>query len=280
MKSNKEFWELRAKRFGERSVGSLVDPYVDKQENKLRWIAIKKGIKLKKGQRVLEVGAGIGNLAIKLAKKGLIVSANDISPTLVNMASQKAMENDVDIDFFSCKIEDLSLPINTFDLVLSVGVFQHIIEIAGFRKSINKVVSLTKPGSTIAILEYAPVRLSKSYEQRLLDAKLMVARTRNEWIDEFEKEGAIFRKEIGVRVRFSHFHLLCGLYRNGKPLFIYFRDRIREKLKIFGTSPSSDCSIVTRWMIYVLTTLIGYLLLQIPFFYKIADSRLLIFEKE
>lgn len=86
MKSSKDFWKLRAKRFDERAVGFLLDPYCDKQENKLRWIAIKKGLKLKKGQRALEVGTGVGNFAIKLAQKGLEVSANDISPTLVNIA--------------------------------------------------------------------------------------------------------------------------------------------------------------------------------------------------
>ena len=279
MKSSKDFWELRAKEFDEKAVGFLLDPYCDKQENKLRWIAIKKGLKLKMGQRALEVGCGTGNFAIKLAKRGLTVSANDISPTLVNIAREKAMENDVDIDFFNCKIKDLSLPRNAFDLVLSVTVFQHIIEIEDFRKSINKIVSLTKPGSTIAILEYSPDRLSKSYEQRLLDADLMMSRTKNEWIGEFERGGAIFRKEVAVRFRFSYFHFLGGLYRDGKPLVIYLRDRIREKLQIFGKSPSSDCSVVTRWMIYVLTTLIGYLLVQIPFFYKKADIRLLIFKK-
>lgn len=185
----------------------------------------------------------------------------------------------MDIDFYSCSIKDLYFPVNTFDLVLSVTVLQHIIEIADFRKSIKTIVTLTKQGSTIAILEYSPDRLSKSYEQRLSDADLLMPRTKNEWIGEFKREGAIFRREIGVRFRFSYFHFLGGLYRDGKPLVIYLRDRIMEKLQMSGKSPSSDCSIVTRWMKYVLTTLIGYLLLQIPFFYKKADIRLLIFEK-
>jgi len=53
MKSDKEFWELRAKEYGEKAVGNLSDPLWDKQENLLRWCAIKKSLNLRKGQEAL-----------------------------------------------------------------------------------------------------------------------------------------------------------------------------------------------------------------------------------
>jgi len=199
VKSDKEFWELRAKKYGEKAVGNLSDPLWDKQENLLRWCAIKKSLNLRKGQKVLEVGTGTGNFAIKLAKKGLIVSAGDISENLISLTDYKAKQSGVNIDTFCCSARDMVFPPNEFDIVLCVTVLQHIIEIDDFIKSIKKIINVVKKNGTIAIIEYSPMTLSQSFEERLHNAELMVCRTRDEWINEFVSQGSMLYRERGVR---------------------------------------------------------------------------------
>ncbi|MHA1227388.1 MAG: methyltransferase domain-containing protein [Candidatus Hodarchaeales archaeon] len=49
--------------------------------------------------KVLEIGSGTGQLAVKLAKKGLKVYAVDISEDMIEYAKKKAISNDVEIKF-------------------------------------------------------------------------------------------------------------------------------------------------------------------------------------
>ncbi len=216
MKSSKKFWELRAKQHGEKAIGNLSDPLWDRQENKLRWIVVKKYLQLKKIQRVLEVGCGSGYFAIKAGGGGIEVSANDISLTLISIARENALENGVNIDFHCCAIKDLNYSNNSFDFILSVAVLQHIIDIRDFQESIKKMIDMVKYGGTIAIVEYSPVNLSQSFNNRLRNAQLMVARTRDEWISEFENLGARFYEEQGVRY-YGYYYFLGALYRDGLP---------------------------------------------------------------
>lgn len=270
MKSDKEFWELRTKKYGEKAVGNLSDPLWDKQENLLRWYAIKKSLNFKKGQKALEVGTGTGNCAIKLAKKGLIVSACDISQVLINIAEQKAKKSEVDIDFFCLSVKDILFPPNTFDIVISVTVLQHITDIYDFKQSLKKISNVVKKDGIIAIIEYSPKKLSQSFEERLQNAELMVSRTRNEWINEFESQGMMLYGEKGIR--------FFG-YHRGKKYYIYLRNKIKEKLFISRKPLSDNTIILTRLMIYWITLLIDYILSQFSSILYKTDTRLLIFKK-
>jgi len=269
MKDENNIWELRAKKYGKKAVGNLTDPLWDREENILRWTALKKSLKHIKGQKALDIGTGIGHFAIKLAKRGFIVSANDISPTLISIAKQRSIENKVNIDFFCCAIQDLPFPSNTFDVVLSVTVLQHILEVDDYKRSIKKIIDITKINGTIAIIEYSPKVLSGSFEQRSNKAEMMIPRTRDEWITDFENQGVRFYKEKGIR--------FFGYYQ-GKKRYLHYKNKILNKLG-FRKDQSNDCSVLMCWIIFTLTILIDYILSQIPFFKDKADTRLLIFKK-
>lgn len=270
MRDKNNIWELRAKQYGKKAVGNLTDPLWDREENILRWTALKKSLKYIKGQKALDVGTGSGHFAIKLAKRGFIVSANDISPTLISIAKQKSIENKVNIDFFCCAVKDLPFPSNTFDVVLSVTVLQHMLEIDDFKRSIKKIIEITKINGTIAIIEYSPMFLPESFEQRFNKAKMMIPRTRDEWITDFENQGVRFYKEMGIR--------FFGYYQ-GKKCYLHYKNKIKNKLR-FRKTPSNDCSALMCWIIFTLTILIDYILSQIPFYKDKADTRLLIFKKQ
>ena len=58
------------------------------------------------------MGTGTGNFAIKLARKGLIVSAGDISENLISLTNYKAKQSGVNIDTFCCSASDMVFPPN------------------------------------------------------------------------------------------------------------------------------------------------------------------------
>jgi magnesium-protoporphyrin O-methyltransferase len=76
------------------------------------------------GARILDAGCGTGMLAIDLAQRGAQVLAIDLSPTLVNLARERAPEELSDrIDFRSGDMMDAAL--GTFDYVMAMDSIIH-----------------------------------------------------------------------------------------------------------------------------------------------------------
>lgn len=73
-----------------------------------------------KGKRLLDAGCGFGSYSTYCAKEGAIVTAVDISETMIQIAKQEAAEADVQIDF---RVQDATnlegIPFGIFDMVIS-----------------------------------------------------------------------------------------------------------------------------------------------------------------
>lgn len=77
--------------------------------------------------RVLDVGAGLGQLAVRLAKLGHQVTVNDISSEMLAIAKSAAEQAGVldDIHWYHCPFQSLSSQVKgTFDLVLCHAVVE------------------------------------------------------------------------------------------------------------------------------------------------------------
>jgi SAM-dependent methyltransferase len=72
------------------------------------------------GARVLDCAAGVGWLAVGLAKRGFAVEATDLSPVMIERTRALACRSDVDVDARVCAWEDLAGE-PRFDAVLCVG---------------------------------------------------------------------------------------------------------------------------------------------------------------
>jgi cyclopropane fatty-acyl-phospholipid synthase-like methyltransferase len=77
-------------------------------------------------ERVLDVGCGNGNHVLFFAEQGLSATGVDISESAIELGRQRAAETGLDVDFKIGDAADLSWGSETFDLVVSDGVLDHV----------------------------------------------------------------------------------------------------------------------------------------------------------
>jgi ubiquinone/menaquinone biosynthesis C-methylase UbiE len=119
------------------------------------------------GERVLEVGFGTGEVAMRAkARCGPrgFVAGIDPSPEMIAVARQKAARANLDVDFRVAAVEALPFADATFDVVLSSLMMHHLPEdlkppaLAEIRRVLKPggrllVVDFTKPTSRLGRLE-------------------------------------------------------------------------------------------------------------------------------
>ena len=79
---------------------------------------------------VLEVGAGIGTLAIRLAKDGYSVTAVDVSAEALRRAGEAAAREGVVIDWREGFAEALPFPDKSFDYITCCHTLEHVKDLA------------------------------------------------------------------------------------------------------------------------------------------------------
>ena len=103
------------------------------------------------GQKLLEVGCGIGVDSIQLAKRGYQVTAVDLTENALAVARQFAEQRGVSIDFRLGNAEGLDFPDASFDAVYSFGVLHHTPDI---QRSVAEVHRVLRPGGTAYVMLY------------------------------------------------------------------------------------------------------------------------------
>jgi len=74
------------------------------------------GLKVRAGERAVELGTGRGDIALELARRGARVEATDVNPAAVAVASARAQAEGLPVRFF---VGDLFAPCKgAFDLVV------------------------------------------------------------------------------------------------------------------------------------------------------------------
>lgn len=77
-------------------------------------------------KRVLELGCGPGRNAIYMAKKGCIVDAIDISENAIDWAKERALEEDVKINFHCVSLFDFKYEEQSYDFIYDSGLLHHL----------------------------------------------------------------------------------------------------------------------------------------------------------
>lgn len=105
------------------------------------------------GDRVLDIAAGSGNVAIPAAETGATVVASDLTPELFDAGRARAAERGVSLEWREADAEALPFPDGEFDVVLScVGVMfapHH-------QAAADELVRVCRPGGRIGLINWTP----------------------------------------------------------------------------------------------------------------------------
>lgn len=106
---------------------------------------------LKKGNRILEVGAGTGIYSLHYASKGYQVDALELVDANINILKSKITTN-MNINAIQGNALDLSMyKDNTFDITLVLGPLYHLFKKEEVNKAIEEAIRVTKPQGKIFI---------------------------------------------------------------------------------------------------------------------------------
>ena len=106
---------------------------------------------LKKGDRILEIGAGTGRYSINYASKGYKVDAVELVNKNLEILKSK-ITKDMDITAIKGNAINLSMyKENTFDITLVLGPLYHLYDDIDINKALEEAIRVTRPKGKIFI---------------------------------------------------------------------------------------------------------------------------------
>lgn len=112
------------------------------------------------GQRVLDVAAGTGNVAIRAAKKGARVVASDLTPENFKAGQREARVQGVELEWMEADVESLPFGDGEFDVVTSSfgAIFAPNHQLAA-----DEILRVCRPGGVIGMANFTPEGLAADF---------------------------------------------------------------------------------------------------------------------
>ena len=104
-----------------------------------------------RGRRVLEIGCGMGCMAMNWAQRGADVTAIDLNPVSIAQTKLRFELFGLSGDVREADAEDLPFADDSFDFVYSWGVLHHT---PGIRQAIDEVYRVLRPGCRVGLMLY------------------------------------------------------------------------------------------------------------------------------
>ena len=102
-----------------------------------------------KDKKVLVVGCGFGDDALRLAKLGARVCAFDLSQDSLDIAMALALREGLEVDFQQMPAEKMLYLDNTFDYVLARDILHHV----DISRTMREIVRVSKPAAVFVVNE-------------------------------------------------------------------------------------------------------------------------------
>jgi ubiquinone/menaquinone biosynthesis C-methylase UbiE len=108
---------------------------------------------ISRGDRVLDVATGTGNVAIRAAEAGARVVASDLTPENFDAGRREAAERGVELEWVEADAESLPFGDREFDVVTSsLGA----IFAPDHQAVADELVRVCRPGGTVAMINFTP----------------------------------------------------------------------------------------------------------------------------
>lgn len=104
-----------------------------------------------KGKPVLEIGCGMGCMAMNWAKHGALLTAVDLNPIAVTQTRRRFEIFGFPADIREADAENLPYEDNTFDYIYSWGVLHHT---PRTKQALDEVYRVLRPGGEIGVMLY------------------------------------------------------------------------------------------------------------------------------
>jgi len=130
------------------------------------------------GDQVVDLGCGTGQLSLPLAGHGARVLAVDVSPAMIARLEENARDRSLPgVEGIALPIENLSLPAESFDLVVTSYALHHLRD-----PDKNRVVSAAyhwlRPGGALIVADMMFGRGATSQDRDIIKSKVKVLATK------------------------------------------------------------------------------------------------------
>lgn len=151
----------------------------------------------------LDVGTGTGRHALKLARRGIAVTAIDQSPEMLAVARWNARTEGVTIDFRLASInEDLPFESGRFDFLICALMLCHVPDLS---HAIQEFSRALQPGGHLLISTFHPDAIERGWRTIFVERGAIyllpnMHHTRADYLDALEKTGFTLLKVIDALV--------------------------------------------------------------------------------
>ena len=141
-----------------------------------------------RGQRLLEVGCGLGTDLLQFARGGAAVTGVDLTPSSIELVKKRFALYGLPVEAQVADAEHLPFTDGTFDAVYSFGVLHHT---PNTPRSVSEVFRVLKPGGRAIVMLYHRhswhAALGKIYSR--FSKRFRAVASTDEWIRIFDGAG-------------------------------------------------------------------------------------------
>lgn len=192
--NGENYWDKRAQKLqrykGEESYTTITLPFYLYRRSRI--LDILNAINVE-GKRCLDLGCGDGYYSVYLKNRGANIIGVDISNNMLNLAKRQAEKESLDIPFYKIDGEHPPFSDNYFDIVLTIGVLQHVTEESRLGKLLEEVSRVLNANGHVLIFE---ALTSKKRQHN--PKSTMVARTFDEYVSLFETHNLAFKSHLVI----------------------------------------------------------------------------------